>query len=245
LVEADAKPTPRTGLSEVKNAQTVFLVSVGVTLLLYLVPYGRYVAYPLLLLSTLVHELGHGLTAVLVGGSFEEFKMWADGSGVAIHAGRYGALASAAVSAGGLVGPAVGAAAGLICARRTKSARVFLFIIGAGLALAEILVVRNAFGLAFVGVVAAICLFIALKGGEDLAQIAVMFLSVQLALSVFSRSDYLFTAEAQTASGVMPSDVQQMANSLAGPYWFWGGVCAAISLVVLAGGAFSLFRSQK
>jgi hypothetical protein len=232
-------------LSEVANARTIFLVSVGVTALLYAVPYGQYVAYPLLLLSTLVHELGHGLTAVLMGGDFESFKMWADGSGVAMHSGRYGAVAAAMVSAGGLVGPAVGAAVGLTCARRTLSSRVFLYIIGGGLALSLLLVVRNPFGWVFVGAVAAICLFIAAKANGDIAQIAVMFLSVQLALSVFSRSDYLFTAEAQTANGVMPSDVQQMSNALGGPYWFWGAVCAALSVAVLGVGAFSLLRKNR
>ena len=35
--------------------------------------------------ATYAHEMGHGLTAVIVGGEFEYFKMWADGSGVAMH----------------------------------------------------------------------------------------------------------------------------------------------------------------
>jgi hypothetical protein len=231
-------------LSEVESARTIFLVSVGVTVLLYTVPYGQYVAYPLLLLSTLVHELGHGITAVLMGGDFHSFKMWVDGSGVAMHSGHYGAVASAMVSAGGLIGPAVGAAVGLACARRTTSSRIFLYLIGGGLALSLLLVVRNPFGWIFVGAVAAICLSIAAKASADLAQIAVMFLSVQLALSVFSRSDYLFTAEAQTAKGLMPSDVQQMANALGGPYWLWGAVCAAFSVAVLLVGAVSLLRKN-
>ena len=229
---------------EVAIARKVFLASVIVTVVLYAVPYGQYVAYPLLLLSTLVHELGHGVSAVLMGGTFHEFKMWADGSGVAVHAGRYGAIQDAVISAGGLVGPAIGAAIGMACARRARPARAFLLLIGLGLAVAEILVVRNLFGLIFVGIVAASCIGLAVRASARTAQVAVIFLSVQLALAVFSRSDYLFTDVAQTSSGKMPSDVAQMANALVGPYWFWGGVCALISVVTLAGGAFALLRER-
>ena len=170
--------------------------------------------------------------------------MWPDGSGVAMHAGRYSAIQSAMVSAGGLVGPAIGAALGLTCARGVRSSRVFLAIIGVGLVLAEILVVRNAFGLVFVAAVAAICLGLAAKAGSELVQIGVMFLSVQLALSVFSRGDYLFTDVAMTSKGPMPSDVAHMASALGGPYWFWGGVCALFSVVALALGAFALLKKR-
>ncbi len=232
------------GAAEVKTARKVFFASVIATVILYVVPYGQYVAYPLLLLSTLVHELGHGISAVLMGGSFHEFLMWPDGSGVAVHAGHYSGIQRAVVSAGGLVGPAIGAALGLICARGARSSRVFLAILGVGLILAEILVVRNTFGLVFVAAVAAVCLFLSLKASKEAAQIGVMFLSVQLALAVFSRSDYLFTDVAMTSKGPMPSDVAHMASALGGPYWLWGGVCAAFSVAALALGAFSLLKKK-
>src|SRR4051794_35164874 len=50
-------------------ARKVLQVSTAVTLALYMIPYGRFLARPLLLLSTLAHELGHGLTALVLGGS--------------------------------------------------------------------------------------------------------------------------------------------------------------------------------
>ena len=40
-------------------------------------------ARPLVLLATLMHELGHGLAALMLGGSFAQLQLWADGSGVA------------------------------------------------------------------------------------------------------------------------------------------------------------------
>ena len=56
---------------------------------------------------------------------------------------------------------------------------------------------------------------------------------VQLSLSVFSRADYLFTREAVTATGTVPSDVSQIAEALILPYWFWGACCGALSVAVL------------
>ncbi|HEY8141910.1 MAG TPA: M50 family metallopeptidase, partial [Kofleriaceae bacterium] len=69
-----------------RRARWVFAVSVGVTLLLYLVPFLQVVGRPLIYISTLVHELGHGVGALLVGGDFFKLEMWSDGSGVAYTA---------------------------------------------------------------------------------------------------------------------------------------------------------------
>jgi membrane-associated phospholipid phosphatase len=61
-----------------------------------------------------------------------------------------------------------------------------------------------------------------------------VFLAVQLALSVFSRGDYLFTDVARTGEGTFPSDVANMSSALFLPYWFWGALCGAFSVAVLA-----------
>ena len=219
------KPTERTRL--------VLLLSVGLTALLYVVPYGEFLAYPLMLLSTLAHEMGHGIAAELVGGDFERFMMWADGSGVATWSGHVGPFRRAAVAAGGLLGPAIAAAIGFAVGRTIRGARGALIAVAIILALALLLVVRNLFGVIFVSIVLAGCLLAARKASGEVAQLVLIFLAVQLALSVFSRGDYLFTAEARTANGVMPSDVGQMEAALILPYWFWGLGCGAVSIIVL------------
>jgi hypothetical protein len=127
-------------------------------------------------------------------------------------------------------------------AQNTTWARYLLAAFGAALALALVLVVRNSFGAVFCGALAAATLIIAVRGSAQLAQITLLFLAVQLALSVFSRGDYLFKQYAETTQGRMPSDSQQMANAMGGAYWFWGGMCAAFSLAMLLVGAFSFWR---
>ncbi|MEM6990894.1 MAG: M50 family metallopeptidase [Myxococcota bacterium] len=223
-----------------KRAGRVLMISIALTAALYLIPFGFWVAYPLTLFSTLVHELGHGLTALATGGRFEQLAVYANASGVAHSASGAGDVGQALVAAGGLVGPATLAALGFLASGRERGARIFLAALAIGLAAALALFVRNPFGVVFTGTVVFALGWVVVRGTAHTRQIAAVFLSVQLALSVFSRGDYLFTDTANTTAGIMPSDVALMAEAVGGPYWLWGLVCGAFSALVLWGGA-SLF----
>jgi hypothetical protein len=72
-----------------------------------------------------------------------------------------------------------------------------------------------------------------------------LFVAVQLALSVFSRGDYLFMTEATTPAGSFPSDVANMARALGGPYWLWGLICGGFSVVSLVVGIWAFFRATR
>lgn len=224
-------PAPA-GLAPHDRARLVLIASVVVTILLYTVPYGHVLAYPLLLLSTLAHELGHGVAALLSGGSFVRFHMWADGSGMAVTATTAG-WKQAFVAFGGLVGPAVVAALAFVVGRSDRGARRALLVIAVVLLLALVLVVRGSFAVLFVAVVTLVCWLVGRRGPAEAAQLVLIFFAVQLALSVFSRVDYLFTPTARTAEGDLPSDVGQIAAALPLPYWFWGMVCALVSVASL------------
>lgn len=208
----------------------------AVTAALYLVPFLRFLAWPFVLVSTVAHELGHGLAAVLVGGRFEALLMWSDGSGMASWSALVGRVGHATIAAGGLLGPAFAAAALFVAGRGRRGARVALVVGGASLLLVDLLLVRTLFGFIFVGVLGLVLLAAGLKAADWLAQAAVVFLGTQLALSVFSRADYLFTPVARTAEGTSPSDVARIADALVLPYWFWGACCGLLSLAVLVWG---------
>ena len=224
------------------------LASILLTALLYVLPYyipeTFYIALPLIWLSTLVHELGHGITAAVLGGNFEKFVMYPDASGAATWSAGpfFGPLRRALVAAGGLVGPAVVAAASFALARKPKTAQYVVLGAGLALVLAAALVVRNVFGLAFVLVLAAILGILGTRERPEFAQLGLVFLATQLALSVYSRGDYLFTEYAETAEGRMPSDVAQMSEALFAPYWVWGSLCAVFSAAVLCIGLWIFFK---
>jgi len=228
-----------------RRAWRALLASVGITLLLYWIPFGGWIAYPLVLLSTLAHELAHGLMAVAIGGDFESFVLNSDGSGAAIWSKKASRLDQALVAGAGLIGPSLAAAGLFLMAKRGRLARGALVFMGLALVVAIILVVRNVFGCIFVGLVAAAFLGIGLKSTRETAQFSVVFIGTQLALSVFSRSDYLFTDTARTTGGSMPSDAAQIATALVGPYWMWGGLAGLISLAVLAGGLWGFLKGIK
>jgi len=214
----------------------MLVASVVVTAVLYLVPFLRFLAWPFVLVSTVVHELGHGLAAILVGGRFEALLMWSDGSGMASWSALVGRVGHAVIAAGGLVGPAIAAAALFVAGRSRRGSRVALVVGGAGLLLVDLLLVRTWFGFFFVAVLGLSLLGLGLKAADWLAQATVVFLGTQLALSVFSRADYLFTPVARTADGTSPSDVAHIAEALVLPYWFWGACCGLLSVAVLVWG---------
>ncbi len=213
--------------------------SIVLTVALYLVPFGELLAYPLVLLSTLVHEVGHGLAALAVGGRFERFVMFADASGMAFSTGVEPGWRQALVAAGGLVGPSLGAALAFVAARRAAWSRAFLVTASAAVVVLLVLVVRNPFGIAFAGILVTLLGWLGLRASASTAQVATVFMAVQLALSVFSRGDYLFVKEAQTGAGTAPSDVSHIANALGGPYWAWGLACGAFSVLVLVLGVWA------
>jgi len=225
-----------------KGSSKLLIGSIVLTVAIYVVPYGYYIGYPLVLLSTLAHEMGHGLAGVLVGREFVSLQLYADGSGVATTAGSPSALRGAFVSAGGLVGPAVVAAGLFGLAKRERVAKIALALIGLSLIVTDALLVRNIFGFAFIGVTGLACLYIARDFSKETARFAIVFVATQLSLSVFSRGDYLFVEVAQTGSGAMPSDVAQIAQALWLPYWVWGALCGGFSVVVLALGVRSFLR---
>ncbi|MEO1173915.1 MAG: M50 family metallopeptidase, partial [Myxococcota bacterium] len=101
------------------------------------------------------------------------------------------------------------------------------------------------FGWLFLAAVAALAGSVAAKGSELAAQSVLAFIAAQMAASVFSRGDYLFTATAQTAAGPMPSDVAQISDVLLLPYWVWGALCGLFSVAVLVGGLMIFWRTTS
>ena len=162
----------------------MLLVSVAVTVLLMVLPLDR-VAYPLLLLSTLVHELGHGVAALLVGGDFVQLRMFGDASGFAVTAVRPGAFQHALVSAGGLIGPAVAACLGFLLGRNPRTARIACLGLGVFGILATVLWIRGAAGLLTALLFTVLSFVAGLAKPAWVPQLWLVFAAVQLSLSVF------------------------------------------------------------
>lgn len=214
-----------------RKARAALAWSIVATLALPRIPILSVLWLPLLWLSTVAHELGHGVTALAFGADFRRFVIHPDGSGMATYAMPANDLASATIAAGGLVGPAIVAATWFVMGHRPLGARIGLALFGAGFLAATALVADPGFTQVYLGSVGGLALLGAVFLTPGWAQGALVFLAVQMSLSVYTRSDYLFTPVARPSYN--PSDVAVIAQHLGGPYWAWGIACGLFSLLVL------------
>jgi hypothetical protein len=117
----------------ISTSQTVTLIGLAglTTLLLVVIPWLSPFNYSLRLLMTTVHELGHGLAALLTGGDFIRFVVYADGSGLAYTAGGWRFV----VIPAGYLGAALFGAILITLGRNQQRSRIALALIGVMLGL--------------------------------------------------------------------------------------------------------------
>ncbi|MFO0573876.1 MAG: M50 family metallopeptidase [Polyangia bacterium] len=217
----------------------LFLAVLLILALQRLVPFGRQILYPFTLLATWVHEMGHGLTAILVGGRFLKLEIFANAGGIAYHAGTSG-VRDALVSAGGLIAPPLVGAVLLVAAR--FAARPVLLGLAAALFLSVPLWVRTGVGWLTVGGLAALITAVGLYAREGSRLFFAQLLGLLLAFDFAARIDYFFMGNATVGGRVMVSDVGAIAQAVGGPYYLWGGLCAALSGVLLLVGLWAVLR---
>lgn len=205
------------------------------TVLLWQLPVGGYILYPFTILATWFHEMAHGLTALLLGGQFQQLQIFPNGSGLAIHSGvRFlGPVGNALVAFGGPMGPPIAGAMFILASQRWRSARMALLFLGALLVLSALIWVRSLFGLVVIPLMGLVVLAIALYAPRWVQGFAILFLGIQACISTFHQLDYLFTNQVVIAGQPMLSDSGAIAQVLLLPYWFWGGLMAVLSALLL------------
>ncbi len=213
------------------------------TALLWALPFGQVLGRPLVWLSTLAHESGHGAAALLAGGEWTKLQLFWDGSGVATSRADEGARAF--VAFGGLVGPALVAWASFVAGAFERSARVALGAAGVTSFGLLATVVEGPFAFGFVALLGTGLAAASVGLPGRAAQVLLLFLAVQLSLSVFSRADYLFAATATTGAGELPSDVATVAAQLGGPLALWGAAIGLVSVASLAAGLGALLAADR
>lgn len=223
-------------LKSTSNSRLLWLLLAAfITVVLWQIPFGNFVLYPFTILATWFHEMGHGLTAIILGGRFEKLMIFSNGSGLAYHSGHLalGPFGRALVSAGGLIGPPVAGAALLLASRHRKSARQALFVLGTLLLLSTLIWVRSLYGWLLLPALGLATLYLSLESIAWLQVFAVQFLGVQACISSYRHLDYLFSHSATIDGKTMLSDTGQIAQMLILPYWFWGGLIAIASALIL------------
>ncbi|MGI8502037.1 MAG: M50 family metallopeptidase [Hassallia sp.] len=213
------------------------------TIVLWQLPIGNYILYPFTILATWFHEMSHGLMALLLGGQFRKLEIFGDGSGVASYAMSLSLapIGPALVAAAGPMGPPIAGSALILASRSFKTATLSLKILGGFLLLSTLIWVRSLFGLIAIPLLGLIILAIALKAPRWLQGFVIQFLGVQACISTYHQLDYLFS---YNAGPLGLSDTAQIQQRLLLPYWFWGGLMAIASLVILVQSLRIAYRSR-
>ena len=213
----------------------LFLAGVLVVFLPQL-PLGNFLVYPFTILTTWFHEMGHGLTAMLLGNDFHRLVIFPSGSGYAetlYPGGEPGGLTRALVAAGGPLGPVVIGAALILASSREKWWKPALFALAGILVLSALIWVRSAVGLTVLPLVAVALGWIAIKGPPWLDRFSLQFLGVLAAMSMLRDWDYLFSCRAVIGGQFMLSDTCAMEEALALPYWVWAVLIIAASAAII------------
>jgi hypothetical protein len=226
---------------EDKKKNLYYLIAFAIlSILIWHVPGGYYIIYPFTILSTWFHEMGHGLTALILGGQFQHIEIFPDGSGLASFSGSLylGNIGRALVAAGGPLGPTLVGIA-LISATKHEKITIYLLPIFASLLFISVfLLIQGLFGIIIILLISIILFYIAFRMEIKWKLLTLQFIGIQACLSLYMNIEYLFMEGAIVGGVQYRSDVGVMENALIVPYWIWG-------LFIVIFSIFLIFKSLK
>ena len=202
-------------------------VAAALSLGLSLTPWGAMALYPFKLFTTWVHECGHALMTVLLGGTVMSIAIEPDTSGVTMSAIPSSAIASGMVaSAGYLTASIVGCI--LIAATRVERwAHRILLVIGVLMGLTLIFWMRNAFGFAVVLLWGAALITLSRVKTGAVARFVLGLLAIQVALNAVFDIRVLFMPHGGR------SDAETMQSIFLIPSEVWAGSWMLASVAML------------
>lgn len=210
------------------------LIALAVSVLLGFIPFADILTYPFRLFVTFIHEGGHALATLLVGGNVLGLQVAPDGSGL-VYSAYAGRLAGMFVASAGYLGAMLFGALLLALIRRAVAVRLMLY--GSGI---YILALTIFFGLsnAFT-VISGLLLGAALIAAGRYARLAVAnflvaFLAVQCVIgALFDLRTLIFLSRPFGSSA--QTDAANMASYTGLPPIFWALSWTILAFVILIG----------
>ena len=179
---------------------------------------------PLKIFVVFLHELSHGLAAVLTGGRIEEMSISAQQGGHAITRGGNGFV----ILSAGYVGSLVLGALLLTIALRTHLDRAMVALCGAVMLGVTALYIRDGFAMAFCGVGGLALLAMARFLPRDINDMMLRIMGLTSLIYV----PYDIFDDTIARSGLR-SDARMLAEQYGGTTLMWGGLWLFLSLVVI------------
>jgi len=194
------------------------------------------VVYPIKVFVVLLHEISHGLAAVVTGGTIVKIEVSANKGGVCTSAGGIRFI----VASAGYLGSLLWGAAIFLLAALTRWDRVLSGLIGIFIIAMTLLYVRNWFGFGF-GLAAGGALIAAIKFPEAVVDYALKLIGLTSCL--YAILDIFSDTISRRNIG---SDADTLAELTLIPGVVWGAIWIAISVTVSVAVVYvGLFRKRQ
>lgn len=227
----------RSMVEQGSQAEQVGRLVLAVVVILFIpsLPFGNYLIYPFMILTTWFHEMGHGMSALLLGQHFERLIIYPDGSGVAESLVQRDSspFVRAAIAAGGPLAPSLVGAALIVASAHPRLWRPALVALAIAIFASVIVYVRSSAGVAVLPIVASLLVLLAWKARDGLVRFSLQFLGMLAALSMLRDFNYLFTEEAVIGGNAMLSDTGAIEAALFLPHWFWAAAILLTSALMI------------
>ena len=222
--------------------QTLSLIGLAglATLLIALIPWLYPLNYPFRLLLTMVHELGHGLAALLTGGEFIRFVIRPNGAGLAYTAGGWRFV----VIPAGYLGVALFGAGLILLGRSHRWSRTAMAIIGGAMILLSVLYgvpsifspdVLSGILTTLSGVIfGSLFLWVAVKATPGWIIFLLHLVAIQAGLTAFNDIATVIGLSARFFNAPA-NDAQSMAELTFIPAIVWALLWAIVSLLLIGG----------
>jgi hypothetical protein len=163
-----------------RPAGTWLWAAIAVSLVVSLTPWSRFLLYPFKLFTTWVHECGHALMTLLVGGRVMAITIEPNGSGLTQSLVPVGRGARGLVASSGYLGAAVVGCLLIAATRVEKWAHAILLGLGAFMLFTLVLWMRNLFGAGVVLVWGVALVALARQGRGDAPRFLLSLLGIQV-----------------------------------------------------------------
>lgn len=213
-----------------------------VVMALWQIPELNGVLAPFRYFITTVHELGHGIAAILSGGAFRAYEVFGSGAGVATTASG----ARWFVTPAGYVGTALFGATLLYLTNRTGRSKAIAIALGIGFALMTVLFARNLTAILAGAATAAILILLGWKAPILLVTFLLNMLAILTGLNAVLDIWGLFknlNASVVTDLGNVPNDAYAMAQEVGLlPPAGWALLWMVVAILLLGSSALLAFR---
>lgn len=214
----------------VQRQEHALALALLVSLLLWSLPFGGFVLYPFKLLSTWVHEMGHGVAMMVTGAGFSRLEIFRDTSGLAFPVRGVPGPAGALIASAGYMGASLLGSLLLIVSQRWRRPRAVLIGLAVSLGVSLLFWVRNDFGQGVVAIGAIVLLLLARFAPDRLAALLASFLAAQSCINAVLDIRVLFRPVTFIDGEIVQvSDAHTMASVAFGPAGLWAGFWMAWS----------------